>query len=323
MLKSKEFENYIEDFIKEASFSPIKELILGDTGFAHNGDIRLFYEVQSPQSEPVGQVLLISRNANTLLFWPQELIQSFLDCHYQVIRFDHRGIGQSDWIRDWSKRYAYTLEDMASDAKAVLDHLSIEKAHIVGASMGGMIAQRFAYLYPEKTQSLCSIMSSGYFYDPELVAVNRPMKRRFQSTILGLVRAKRDFRKLVKAHLAIRQLWIGNGSYALNLKKEFNEVAYEIKFRKGYYKKSFEQHVAAIKKSGSMLEKLPTIKAPTLIIHGDSDELIDLSHAKKYAKCIKNVKTYYLSGMGHDLPLHYLTPISNQILSLFNDSVNQ
>lgn len=323
MLQIKEYENYITDFIKEASFSPLKELILGETGYAYHGDIRLFYEVQSPKSKPIGHILLISRNANTLLFWPQELIQTFLNHNYQVIRFDHRGVGLSDWLENWSKKEAYSLEDMVGDAKAILDHLSIKKAHIVGASMGGMISQRFAFQYPEMTLSLCSVMSSGYFYDPKLTAVNNTMKRRFRATILGFLKAKKDFRKVVKIHLAIRQLWVGNGSYALNLKKAFNEIAYEIKFRKGYYKKSFEQHVTAIKKSGSMLEKLTQIKANTLIIHGVEDELIDISHAKKYTRCFKNVKSYYLSGMGHDLPEVYIPPISNQMLSLFNDSVNQ
>jgi pimeloyl-ACP methyl ester carboxylesterase len=282
----------------------------------------LYYEIQKPKTEIKSTILLISRNANTLLFWPQEFIQAFLDNGYQVIRFDHRGIGCSDRMLNWTKKSGYTLEDMAHDAKAVLDCLKIEKAHIIGASMGGMIAQRFAYLFPEVTQSLCSIMSSGYFYDPELVAVNKSMKRRFRAVMLGFVGAKNNLRKQLKIHLAVRNLWVGKGAYALNVKKHLNEIFYEIKFRKGYYRKSFEQHVAAIKKSGSFLEKLKSITSPSLVIHGDSDVLIDIKHAKKYVTCLKNVKSYYLSGMGHDLPNNFINPISARVLDFIDDSSN-
>ena len=322
MFKIKEYENYIDDVIQESMFEPIEELILGETGYAFNGKVRLYYEIQKPKTEIKSTILLISRNANTLLFWPQEFIQVFLDNGYQVIRFDHRGIGCSDRMLDWTKKSGYTLEDMAHDAKAVLDCLKIEKAHIIGASMGGMIAQRFAYLFPEVTQSLCSIMSSGYFYDPELVAVNKSMERRFRAVMLGFVGAKNDLRKQLKIHLAVRNLWVGKGAYALNVKKHLNEIFYEIKFRKGYYRKSFEQHVAAIKKSGSFLEKLKSITTPSLVIHGDSDALIDIKHAKKYVTCLKNVKSYYLSGMGHDLPNNFINPISARVLDFIDDSTN-
>tara|TARA_B100000767_G_C19768923_1_gene538985 strand:- start:2211 stop:3182 length:972 start_codon:yes stop_codon:yes gene_type:complete len=322
MFRIKEYENYIDDVIQESMFEPIEELILGETGYAFNGKIRLYFEIQKSKTEIKSTILLISRNANTLLFWPQELIQSFLDNGYQVIRFDHRGIGCSDRILDWTKNNGYTLEDMAQDAKAVLNHLKIEKAHIIGASMGGMIAQRFAYVYPKQTLSLCSIMSSGYFYDPELVSVNKPMKKRFKSVMLGFLGTKNNLRKQLKTHMAIRNLWVGQGAYSLNIKKHLNEVFYEIKFRKGYYQKSFEQHVNAIKKSGSFLEKLKAIHTRTLVIHGDSDNLIDIIHAKKYVSCLKNVKTYYLSGMGHDLPDQFLYPISHQILNFIDESGN-
>lgn len=309
--------------IQKARFLPIQELILGETGYAFNGKIRLFFEIQRPETKPKGSVLLISRNANTLLFWSQQFIQTFVSEGYNVIRFDHRGIGLSDRMEGWTKKTAYVLEDMARDAMAVLDSLKIKSAHIVGASMGGMIAQRFAYLFPNVTLSLCSIMSSGYYYDPSLVSLSPKMKRNFRSLFLAFYRAKNNFEKQVQAHIMERNLWIGCGDYELDIPMIINEVSYEIKFRKGYYKMSFPQHVKAIKKSGSFLEKLEEISSKALIIHGDSDPLIDINHAKKYVSCLKKGKSYYLSGMGHDIPKEYTPRITNQILILFAASENQ
>lgn len=320
----KETLSHLSDhFIQKARFSPIKELIVGETGFAFNGKVRLYYEIQRPKTTPKGSVLLISRNANTLLFWSQEFIEVFVKKGYNVIRFDHRGIGLSDHIEDWNKKNAYELEDMARDGMAVLDCLKVKNAHIVGASMGGMIAQRFAYLFPNVSLSLCSIMSSGYYYDPTLVALNSNMKRNFRELFLAFYRAKQNFDQQVRAHIMERNLWVGNGEYEIDIPEIINEVSYEIKFRKGYNKMSFTQHVTAIKKSGSFLEKLKEIKAPSLVIHGDSDPLIDISHAKKYLSCLKEGKSYYLSGMGHDIPKKYTPQILLQILKLFSVSANQ
>ncbi len=323
MFKQQEFNAYFDDFVREACQQPVQELIFGTTGYATNGNIRLYYEMQSPKKEVKSTVLLISRNANTLLFWPQSFIQSFLDAGYRVVRFDHRGIGMSDLVLDWTKKTAFTLEDMAGDAMAVLNALNIDKAHIIGASMGGMIAQRFAYLFPNATLSLCSIMSSGYFFDPEFKGLNKAIQKRLRSVFIGFLSAKNDFRKQIKMHLAERQLWVGKGLYSLDLKRFFNEVSYEIKHRNGYHRKSFEKHVSAIRKSGSMLKKLKEIHVPTLIIHGEDDALIPIEHAKKYVDCLKDVKSYYLSGMGHDFQYPYLTPISNRILDFYLTSGNQ
>ena len=118
------------------------------------------------------------------MFWPEEFIEQLTDAGYEVIRFDHRGLGLSDWMAGWTKKTAFILEDMARDAMAVVDHLKLKKVHVIGASMGGMIAQRMAIDFPDVVKSLTSIMSSGYFFDPQLVSVSRDIKKNFLKLFL-------------------------------------------------------------------------------------------------------------------------------------------
>jgi pimeloyl-ACP methyl ester carboxylesterase len=110
--------------------------------------------------------------ANDALAWPEHFIQPLVDSGFQVIRYDHRGTGLSDWIDRWDRDNPYSLGDMANDAIAVLNKLKINKAHVIGVSMGGMIAQTMAINHPERIMSLASLMSSGYIEDPNLEGIS-------------------------------------------------------------------------------------------------------------------------------------------------------
>ena len=116
---------------------------------------------------PKGTVLLINGAAETMIQWPDQMIRTILKNDFRVIRFDNRGLGQSDWIKKWSKTNDYNLEEMARDALAVTSHLMIEKFHVIGYSTGGMIGQILAINHPEKIITLTNLMSSGYLFDPE------------------------------------------------------------------------------------------------------------------------------------------------------------
>lgn len=186
MFKTKEFEFYFERLIANSKWRTLPELISRQTGHAFNGRIRIFYEKRLPTTQAKGTILLISRNAETMLFWPEAFLNALVDAGFEVVRFDHRGLGLSDWIRDSSKKKSYTLENMARDAMAVVDHLKVKKVHVIGASMGGMIAQRMAIDFPNVVASLTSIMSSGFHYDPQLTAVSKDIKQRFFRIIFSL-----------------------------------------------------------------------------------------------------------------------------------------
>jgi len=218
--------------------------------------------------------------------WTQEFYQPFVDAGYRVIRFDNRGLGQSDWMKDWSKENPYTLEDMATDAVAVLDALNIEKAHIIGASMGGMISQRLAISHSERVKSLTSIMSTSHYFDKTEKNTSFQFYRDYVMTNLAYRRNLQKEENKIKLHVAIQR---------------FNAIA-------------GEQHQEAIKLSGSRYEELANIDIPTLVIHGTDDPLILIGQGKKYATQIPNAKTLFIKGMGHDMPTVYLPQIHAAIM---------
>ena len=135
--------------------------------------------------------------SNDAIAWPDYFIESMLKKGYRVIRFDNRGTGMSDWIPEWESN-KYSLNDMSSDCIAIMNKLGIKKFHIVAVSLGGMIGQQVAILYPERVLSLASIMSSGYITDPESPKMN-------MGTVVQLVKVslKYSFLKSSKQPLKI------------------------------------------------------------------------------------------------------------------------
>ena len=314
MFEIKVYEELLERKIKNSKFKSLPNFLHGKTGYAFHGNIKLFYEVRQAKGNFKGSLLLISRNSESLLFWPEEFIEQLTDAGYEVIRFDHRGLGLSDWMAGWTKKTAFTLEDMARDAMAVVDHLKLKKVHVIGASMGGMIAQRMAIDFPGVVKSLTSIMSSGYFFDPQLVSVSRDIKKKFSKIIFNLTRKPMTLEKRIKLRVTIDHLWQGNGDYILDIDRQISHYQYEFKHKGGINPKVFQYHNKAIKLSGSRLAELEKITTPTLIIHGTKDPLINYEHAKKYAILLRNSKKLFLEGMGHDMPKEYLKPIIRSIL---------
>lgn len=151
-----------DQLIREVLAERLPEFITGQTGRAMNGEVSIYYESMSGEDTSQGTILLINGYSSNMLYWLPYFYQPFLDAGYQVIRYDNRGIGMSDWLPNWTKKDPFSLEDMAKDGIAVLDELGIEKAHIIGMSMGGMIAQRIAISHASRALSLTSIMSTGF-----------------------------------------------------------------------------------------------------------------------------------------------------------------
>ena len=302
--------------IENIKAKALPELVKGKSGIAKNEDISIWYETLSQVDTPKATVLLIMGHSTSALAWPDHLYQPLLDNGYQVVRYDNRGVGESAWIKNWTKNNPYTLEDMAKDGIAVLDHLGIKKAHIAGVSMGGMIAQRMAISHPTRVQSLTSIMSSGFYDDPELGGVPRKFITGFLGLSLkyGLLPSKY---KNIKMMMAIHPLLKGNGDYTPHWESVIQRVVYEMEKRKGYNAKVGDQHTAAIQTSGSRYEELGNINVPTLVIHGTDDPLIPFRHAEKYVPMIPNAKPLWLEGMGHDLPEKYTGDMAKEMLLLF------
>ena len=295
------------------------ELVTGRTGFAKNGNVSIWYEAKEPVEEAQGSIILIMGISADALGWPDHFLQELVAGGYRVVRYDHRGTGLSDWMEDWDARNPYSLDDMAADALAVLDGLEIERAHVVGVSMGGMIAQALAINHPERVLSLTSVMSSGHIEDPELPPLSKEV-------IHGLVRAHLKYgllateRNTVRLHLVARQMLLGQPITEEHMRIVAQQVVYTLRRRKGFNTNVSPQHVAATAASGSRHAALRRLTVPTLIVHGTADPFLPLAHGQKTADSVRHASTLWVPGMGHDLPREYSTLIVGRILEHANQA---
>lgn len=293
--------------------SPLPEMVNGMTGIAKNKKVTLNFESIQPDDSPKATILLINGLSHSMLDWPSHFYEALVEEGYHVIRFDNRDVGMSSWIDDWGKGNYYNLEDMAEDAMAVLDQNQIDKAHIVGMSMGGMIAQTIALNHTNRVLSLCSIMSTGHFYDKALHDTPSAFKYGVIKTLLRYTTVK-NLANSCLSQLSIQYLLKGKGDYQIDAQKVYERTLYEIKKRKGFNKKSTQQHGVAIAKSGSRYDGLKGLEMPTLVVHGTDDPLVLFEHGQKYASIIPNAKQLFINGMGHDLPKKYNDEIVENII---------
>lgn len=305
-----------DEIVERVINNPLPKLIVGENGYAKSGEINIWYESISPKEKPKGTILLIMGISNDAMGWPPKFIKAFVDSGYQVIRYDHRGTGMSDWLEDWDSDNPYSLKDMAGDGIAVLNAIGIEKAHVIGISMGGMIAQEFAIEHTDRVKSLTSMMSSGYVEDPELPAISGKIAKELIKVSLKYGIAGGD-ENMIKLHLASRIILMGNATYDLNIKELSEHVLYSIKKRRGYNPNVSKQHQAAVLLSGSRYKKLKALSVPTLIVHGKSDPFIPIAHGKKCASFIPNADTLWIDNMGHDIPDELIETISKRTITNF------
>lgn len=306
--------------IKSAIEAPLENMV-GDEGYALNDGVRIWYDVHQPKDTVKGSVLLIMGLSADALIWPSYFYQPFLDSGYQVIRLDNRGVGNSDWDA-FDSDNPYSLSDMSDDVIAVLDTLSIAKAHIVGASMGGMIGQTLCIEHPERAATLTSIMSTAWADDPEMPEIDMNV---FKHIGINTIRygLSGEIEDGVKLRVAIRELLMGSEKYKLDIESIAQLTRYNMEKRSGYNQKSGLQQTKAIEISGSRIESLKTLTVPTLVVHGKTDPLIPFEHGVKTAELIPNTETLWIDGMGHALPKMYSDTIVLRMLPLFEASKNQ
>ena len=147
-----------DTIIENVINTELPEFVKGKSGYVISDDHKIWYESITPKGSNKGAILLFMGMASDALGWPQTFIDKLVNSGYQVIRYDYRGTGLSDWIEGW-KQKPYSLADLARDAETILDTLNIREAHLVGLSLGGMVAQEFAIKNKDRTLSLTSIMS--------------------------------------------------------------------------------------------------------------------------------------------------------------------
>lgn len=292
----------------------LPEMVKGTTGFASSDGLRIWYEYINLPESSKGTVLLSMGNGASGIEWTSDFIDRFLNAGYSVIRYDHRDTGLSDWVTDWKRENPYTIADMAKDAIAVLDDLAIPKAHVVGLSMGGMVAQEIAIQQPEKVASLTLLLTSANIGDPDLPMLTT---RYLVGTILknlGLLkyRLMGGEKNLIKERLAKTIAALGYEN--LDIEDIAHRTLYDLRKRRGLNFAALFHHQVAVTVSGSRYEQLAQLQIPTLVIHGTADALIPVEHGQKLVDLMPNAEGVWLEGMAHVFPFPQKFAVNNTIL---------
>ena len=268
-----------------------------------NRSIELEYDHFGNPTDPA--LLLIMGFTAQMVVWDEEFCKQLADRGHFVIRFDNRDCGLSTKLHGVPSNsdavimaammetemppVAYTLSDMAADAMKVLDHLNIERAHIMGASMGGMIAQTVAIEHPHRVKTLISIMSQ-----PGELTVGQPTQEAME---LIVTPAPSDRDEYI-AFAPKWQLWQSK-KYRSDEVSRRNAIR---DFDRSNYPEGGPRQMAAIYASGSRAEGLQKLQVPTLVIHGTEDQLITPSGGERTAELIPNSTLLMVDDMGHDMP---------------------
>lgn len=276
----------------------------------------LEYDTFGETSDP--SILLIMGFATQMIIWPDDFCQNLADEGFYVIRFDNRDVGLSKKFDDLGKpdirkaiarRFLgltvtapYSLDEMAADAVELLDALGIERTHVVGMSMGGMIAQLMALNHPERVLSLTSWASSGgrttdLLLDP-VVTMNmlKPVSRDPETRVRDAV-----------------AFWGKIGSPKYPTPPEQTRDRTQRTIDRSPYVDGNVRQFAAIVAAPSRISRLKTLQIPTLVIHGDCDRLVPTRAGKAVANAVPNARLMLIEGYGHDLPTSLLPRIRQAI----------
>ncbi|HEX4197411.1 MAG TPA: alpha/beta hydrolase [Caulobacteraceae bacterium] len=271
--------------------------------------------VRKAIAEPI---LLIMGLGAQMTRWSKDLYGRLVDAGYRVILFDNRDVGLSEKLdaagapdigavvkavgEGRKPPVAYTLDEMAADAAGLLQALCIERAHIVGASMGGMIAQLVAADYPQRTLSLTSIMST---------TGNPDLPRATPEAMARLNAPAPDPTADLEGYLAnaVEGAKVMASAYPVDAAAVREQALTD--FERSYYPVGFQRQYAAIMASPDRRPKLKTITAPTVVIHGDADPLVPAEGGCDTAANIPGAEFRMISGMGHETPI----PVQGEVVA--------
>jgi pimeloyl-ACP methyl ester carboxylesterase len=285
--------------------------------------IQLNYDSFGYQSDP--PILLIMGLATQMIYWDEGFCRMLAAQGFWVIRFDNRDVGKSTWFKGMSKPStlslianvmfnrpvgaAYLLDDMVTDTIGLMDGLDIKQAHLVGASMGGMIAQTLAIKAPRRVISLTSIMST---------TGNRSLPKpsmRFGLKVLSP--PPKDEQAFLLHAMKIWQVLHGE-HYEFEAKKISNLISRAIK--RGVNLEGSGRQLAAIIDSPDRTLGLNSLDVPSLVIHGDADPLVPIDGGYATAKAIPNAQLKICKGMGHTIPSALYSDISQAIIELIRST---
>ncbi len=263
--------------------------------------IELCYELLGSPDDPV--IVLVAGLGRQLIGWDDSFCELLVEQGFSVLRFDNRDTGLSTRVTDapafdvaaarrgGREAVAYTLQDMADDTAGLLDALDIDQGHLVGTSMGGMIAQALAIGHPSRVRSLCSIMSTTGADD-----VGRPTP---EAMAVVMQRPPTDRESYVAYELANCRVI---GSRRALVDEEWRRARFERFYDRGIDAAGTARQIMAIVASGDRSAALGGVTAPTLVIHGDADTLVPLDGGEATARAVPGAELLVIPDMGHEIP---------------------
>lgn len=304
-----------EETIARVRAGPLTEVVIGESGYVQSGGVRIWYESIPPADAEKGVVLLNIALGASSLYWPPEFLRALSGAGYRVVRYDQRGTGASSWMPEWSRQHPYSLIDMAADAIAVLDELGIDRAHVVGLSLGGFIAQEIAIAYPARVQSLTLMSTSA---DPTDTSLPGPQTwPLIKSAIAGLPLLR--YRLLGGETNLVKELLVGlvaqGGDDPVDVEGWTRIVLYDLRERGGLNLRALRQHQVAVTVTRSRYPLLGTITAPTLVVHGMNDTFLPIEHAHRLAAAIPSASGLWLQYAGHPFPYPRMLEVTKAITS--------
>lgn len=272
-------------------------------------DVHAFYDDDPP-------LLLIAGLGAQMVFFEDEFVQGLIDRAFRVIRMDNRDSGLStaltqpvdlgEVLADPDFEAPYSLSDMAADAVAVLDDLGLERAHVLGVSLGGMVAQSLAVEHPARVASLTLLSSTtGH---PE---VGQPSPEAL-TALLAPAADPTDRAAVVEASVRAREVWATPSHWDEDWAREhFGEV-----FDRAHHPGAVARQMAAVLTAGDREDALRALEVPAIVLHGTDDRLIGLDGGARLAELIPGAELVELDAMGHDLPPHYWAPVIEAVTQL-------
>jgi len=287
-------------------------------------DVEIEYDkIGDPTSKPI---LLIAGLGSQLLAWSDEICENLANNGFFVIRFDNRDVGLSTkfkearipdfmeinaaYARGELPKVPYTLEDMVDDAIGVIDALNIDKAHICGASMGGVIAQILAYKHPARVLFLTVIMSTTG--NPELPQAKPEIMAQF----FAPVPSERE--TYIEETIKRDRLIHGSFPYDEDQGRDYRTKEYD----RSYYPEGVARQLAAMAVPGNIKPYISAIQAPTLVIHGREDPFNSVEAGKEIASTIPGAELLIIDGMGHSFPREVIPQIIEAIVKNSNKTGN-
>ena len=287
------------------------------THTADVGEVRLAYQSIGRDSDPA--LLLVMGLGGQLIHWPDEVVERLCQQGFRVIRFDNRDVGLSSWagtppainLTYEALRYRlglsvaapYGLRDMARDALGLLDALAVDQVHVLGASMGGMIAQHMADLAPERVQSLTLIMTSSG-------AQGLPAP---SSALLSLL-AKREAPNRAVALEQQADLLAALGSPTVSDDRQLLLQQAQIAYDRAFNPEGVQRQLLAILAEPSRVQLLNRLRVPTLVVHGTADPLLPVMHGVHVAAHIKGSELRLIPGLAHRFQEAFKEPLLAAVL---------